>query len=188
VSAAVRPPTLACRPVEDEHPFPDAVRREIEQGRLRAMGRARGRVLDLGAPAGRACLAAVINGADPTERYDTVVSGGDLTRFPDLVGALRAVVAVLAPGGQVEVVEPVNHVCRGHTLLATLWSRHPAVAARHVERDVPAAMRAVGLTLGDLERVDVPTVVWSLRQLVHVRARIVPSMANLGHQRAGAVA
>lgn len=164
------------------------MQREVEHRRLRAVGLAQGRVLDLAAAEARAELAAVINGASVTDRYDLIVSGAELTRFPDLRSALQAIVALLAPAGVVEVIEPVNHVCVGHTLLATLWARHPAVAGRALERDLPAAMRAVGLTLWDLERFTVPTLVWPLREMVHVRARIVRAMDENASERAGTAA
>lgn len=169
--------------------LPDVVQREIESRRLRALGWAHGRVLDLGSPDARAVVASVINGVGvPSDRYDTIVSGADLTRFPDLLSSLRALATLLAPGGVVEVIEPVNHVCGGHTLLATLWASHPAVAGRALERDVPAAMRAAGLTLWDLERFTVPTLVWPLREMVHVRARIVRSMDGTASECAGTAA
>jgi hypothetical protein len=50
------------------------------------------------------------------------------------------------------------------------------LAGRSVERDVPAAARAAGFTLIDLERFTVPTFIWPLRHFVHARARIVPAM------------
>jgi hypothetical protein len=161
------------------HPFPDTVIAELEQRRPAIDARARGRVLDLSDPAARAELVGASMGEPPSTRYDTVVSLAELTRFPDLLAAIRGMAALLAPGGWIEVVEPVNHVSAGHRLVATCWASHPAVRHRFVERDVVETLWCGGVTLADVERFTIATPVWPLRQFVHARGRIVTPM----HQR-----
>ncbi len=158
------------------HAFPDAVTAELARRRPAIEGRSRGRVLDLSVPAARAELVGASMGELPVARYDTIVSVAELTRFPDLLAAARGMAALLAPGGWVELIEPVHHVSAGHRLVATCWASHPAVRHRFVERDVVETLWVAGITLADLERFKIATPVWPLRQFVQARGRIVAPM------------
>jgi hypothetical protein len=98
-------------------------------------------------------------------------------RFPDLVMALTGIERLLAPDGELVVVEPVHHPGNVATLMATLWSVHPAVAGAHVERDLTAAVRTVGFTFTSLERFDMRTAIWPLRRFIQARARRIGAVA-----------
>jgi SAM-dependent methyltransferase len=158
--------------------FPDAVTAELAARRSAILARAEGRILDLSTVGARGALVAASMGEPGPERFDTVVSVAELMRFPDLLAAARGMVALLAPGGRIEVVEPVQHVSVGHRVVANLWAGHPAVRHRFVERDVVETLWFAGLTLSDLERFVMPTVVWPLRQFAHARGRIVAPMSD----------
>jgi SAM-dependent methyltransferase len=129
-----------------------------------------GRVLDLGTAAGRALLAATPALPQIGQRYDVVVSVVGLVHVADLPGALAAVGRALAPTGELWLVEPVARPGALATATATMWSFVPALAGLHLARDVPAAVRASGLTITDLERFTMPTPHVPLRPFVQLRA------------------
>src|SRR5690606_3869458 len=108
--------------------------------------------------------------APQAELFDLVLSTADLVLFPDLRAAVRAVHRLLRPGGELWAVEPTSHPGMAATALTTLWLWHPMVRRAHVERDIPATVRASGLEIYDLERFTVPTTCWPLRQFVQLIA------------------
>jgi hypothetical protein len=171
-------PAVVPRVVAGPHRFPDVVTAELASRRSAILARAEGRILDLSTVGARGALVAASMGEPGLERFDTVVSVAELIRFPDLLAAARGMVALLAPGGRIEVVEPVQHASLAHRMVATLWAHHTAVRHRFVERDVVETLWFAGLTLSDLERFVVPTMVWPLRQFAHARGRIVAPMSD----------
>jgi hypothetical protein len=171
--------------VERPSRLPSAVTRQVIPRRAGLLAAAHGRVLDLSLVDSRAMVhrrsavsEAVPSPADvssPDDRpYDVVISTVSLVFFPDLVHALSVIERALAPAGELWLVEPTHHPGRLATVLATVWAAHPAVRGLHVERDVPAAIRASGLVLTGLERFDVPTPIRPLRRFVQGVARRDP--------------
>ncbi|RMH66799.1 MAG: methyltransferase domain-containing protein [Actinomyces sp.] len=109
--------------------------------------------------------------ADEAGAFDTVVS---LIRTPlvaDLEGWLALVDRVLAPEGRFLFCEPTRRPGRTGRLLAAFAPLVRATAGLHLDRDVPAAVRAAGFTITDLDRFEVPTVSAPLRPFVEGRAR-----------------
>lgn len=100
----------------------------------------------------------------------TVISLGALTGFADLSGALAAVVAHLEPEGQFLFVEPVGRPGWRSLLLASAGASLPGLRGQHLGRDVPLAIRASGLTICAIDRFEVPTATWPLRNFVQGRA------------------
>jgi hypothetical protein len=158
--------------------WPAVVRGELERRQQVLAGLARGRVLDVGSPSGRDLLVRTVraaggpidDGPDAAGAYDTVVSVAGLVRFPDLVAALRGVERLLAPEGVLLLAEPVGRPGPVGLVVASAGSLLPPVRGAHLARDVPAAVRAAGFLMTDLERITMPTAVWPLRHLVQARA------------------
>jgi len=148
---------------------------ELALRRVHLLAEVAGAVLDLDLPRARAEVAAA--GEHPPARsgaYDTVLSTAQLVGFPDLGAALRGIERLLAPEGELIIVEPVHHPGALATVYATMWSHHPAVAGLHVERDVCRTVRSVGFVVTTIERFSMPTSVWPLRRFVSARARRFP--------------
>jgi hypothetical protein len=140
--------------------------------RLRLLAHLDDDVLDLSSPAATAAVLAASRSSDSvSRRFRTIVSVAELVRFPDLVLALTGVERLLDDDGEVWFIEPVHHTGGVATVVASLWAKHPAVSGAHVERDVPLAARAAGLTFTDLERFAMPTGVYPLRLFIQGRAR-----------------
>jgi hypothetical protein len=155
--------------------LPDPVASVVE-GLAAALGpRLRGRVLDLGTASGRERLASAIGGSVDDDRFDTIVSVGGLVHFPDLFAAVTAVDALLAPSGSALLVEPVDRPVPGGLVLGSLGALHPLVRGLHVNRDVPTVVRSTSLAVIDIERIAVPTPIWSLRSFVALTAARVPA-------------
>jgi hypothetical protein len=140
-----------------------------------------GSVLDLDEPG---ALERVIEAGRPDPRpagdrpgYDHVVSTGRLVDAPDLLRALTGMVRWLGPAGELHLVEPVGRPGNLGLLASSVGAHLGATAGLHLSRDVPAAVRATGLTVVDLDRVTVPTLVWPLRHLVVLRATRLESVA-----------
>jgi hypothetical protein len=145
--------------------------------------------LDLGRPEGRRLLrdAAFLatglprtgesgEAAEPGEvpqpaTFASIVSVAALVHFADLPLALRGMTYLLAPGGRVHLVEPI--AAPGVTafvrasLADGLGRWRPEVRGLHLHRDVPAAVRAEGLTLATIERFAMPASVPTLRVWMH---------------------
>lgn len=101
---------------------------------------------------------------------EVVASVGALTDHADLAAAIRGVEAALAPGGTFLFLEPVGRPGWRGLLEASAGAHLAAVRGRHVGRDVPAAVRASGLLICDLERFEIATAAWPLRHWVQARA------------------
>jgi hypothetical protein len=170
VRSVERPPAHGAH-ISPRPRFPRGVQHELTDRRVRLLAALDGDVLDLSQPAARTEVLAAAAAPLVESRYGTIVSVAELVRFPDLVHALTGVDRLLAPDGELILVEPVHHPGGAATLFATMWAVHPAVARVHVERDVSLAVRSIGLSLTDVERFTMPTVVWPLRLFVHARAR-----------------
>ena len=155
--------------------FPAPVGRVVD-GLAEALGpRVRGRVLDLGTADGRAVLSEAIDGAGSTElaetaTFDTIVSIGGLVHQADLWAAVRAIEALLDPTGTLLLVEPVDRPVSGGLVLGSLAALHPRTRRLHVNRDIPAALRRSSLSIVDIERITMPTPIWSLRSFVALTA------------------
>jgi SAM-dependent methyltransferase len=173
--------------------LPPVVAREVIEHRAGMLAAASGHVLDLALVDARAAVhgqlgrgeafgADVVPSAAGTpagdREYDLVISTVSFVFFADLVGALRVVRRRLAPTGELWFVEPTHHPGMWATVIASMWAGHPAVQGWHVERDVPAAVRAAGFVLTALKRFDVPTTVWPLRRFVQGVARHDPEAAR----------
>jgi hypothetical protein len=182
--------TAPAVPALDETAWPAPVRDELRR-RVELVPR-RGEVLELGPSArereggpsagdGRgsppASIALVLDaahgggeGAWTGLRFDTVICAGALSTVPDLPLAVRGLRRRLADDGVLFVIEPVGGPGWGDVLVATALSGARAVRGQHLDRDIPAALRAGGLAITDLERFTMPTRIWSLRRFVAARA------------------
>lgn len=162
--------------------LPPVVAAEVRRRRGEVLASARGRVLDLDSPE----FTGLVDGtglAEPGDEapYDTIVSTGRLVAAPDLFLTLTALTGRLADDGELHLVEPVGRPGTMGLLAASLGTCLPGMAGLHVARDVPAAVRATGLTVIDLERFTVPTAIWPLRHFVQLRAtRLVPAEVSVG--------
>ena len=107
-------------------------------------------------------------GVDP---FDTIVSlirtplVADISRMFSIVGDL------LAPGGQLLMLEPVRRSGRIGRMIAFGGSLIRATGGLHLDRDIPGMLRTEGFVVTDLERFEVPTVSAPLRPFVQARAR-----------------
>jgi SAM-dependent methyltransferase len=156
--------------VEEPRRFPRPVEVEMDRrhGEIRAA--ATGRVLDLADTASRFIVAdAVAMGAEPA--WDTVISVGQLIRFPDLALALQAIDRLLVPTGRLVAVEPVMRPGALRMFAAAPWLRARSVRGFHVGRDLPAALRSTTFVVDDLERFTLPTAIVPLRHFVAISVR-----------------
>lgn len=171
--------------------YPEPVRAELARRREQILVRARGRVLDLDEAASfqrfarigrtslgtRADAGVAATRPDEDERYDTIVATGVLAGFADLGAVTAALASLVADDGALLFVEPVGVPGWSHTVRTTLAGprrRAEPWRARHLDRDVPAAVRATGLVVCDLDRGELPAQPRSLRHWVSGRAvRIV---------------
>ncbi|HYN30743.1 MAG TPA: methyltransferase domain-containing protein [Dermatophilaceae bacterium] len=82
----------------------------------------------------------------PDGGVDAAVASWALCTVPDLPGALAEVARVLRPGGALHAVEhsraPDAPTARAQRLLQPAWG--PLAGGCHLDRDVPAALRAAG--------------------------------------------
>ncbi len=152
-----------------------AVAVEVDRRRARLAASAPGPLLDLRDPEARAEVAAAAVDGGHTGAYATVLSAFDLVRFPDLFAALAGIAGCLTPEGELRFVEPVQRPGALGVVLATAWSRHPAVAGLHLQRDLAATARAAGFTVTEIERFTMPTPVWPLRHFAEGAARRFPT-------------
>jgi SAM-dependent methyltransferase len=135
------------------------------------VNRPQGRVLEL---ATEADLAGVEEGS-----LDTVVSVFALCRIGDVGATLDLVRRAMAPGGVLLFLEHAGATGRRQRLqhVATpLWQR--LAPGCHLDRDVPAAIRAAGLAITDIERFPLPwarpLMVKGVRGAARRRARMGP--------------
>jgi hypothetical protein len=109
--------------------------------------------------------------ADGPEVADHVVTVGWLAATGDLDAAIGDVLDRLAPDGWLHLVEPTS----GRPALARAQRLSSPVVQRrtgwHLGRDVPAALRAAGLVVTDVERFSMPVSSSVLQPWVQARAR-----------------
>lgn len=166
--------------------LPSGVAHEVERRRSALLGAAAHPVLDLRDPAARDEVRASALGRPPhPARYATVVTAADLVRYPDLLAALTGIGHCLTPDGEVLFVEPVQRPGTLGVLLGTLWSGCAAAAGMHLQRDLPATLRAAGFTITDIERYVMPTFVWPLRHFAVGAARRIPPPSRPEAPRGG---
>lgn len=146
---------------------------------------AHGDILDLAAPAARALVrdAAFLATGQPRTgepgelaspavvpqpgSFGTIVSVAGLVHFADLPLALRGIAYLLHPEGELRMLEPIGRPGLRALLHASLnpglcrW--RSSAQGLHLNRDVPAAIRADVLTISDIERFTMPTSTWPLR-------------------------
>ncbi len=147
-----------------------------------------GPLLDLGTAAARAQVVAVAadlarpphlrsgEHAGALGSYAAVVSCGGLAALPDLVGALRAVAALLAPGGWLVFSEPVGRPGTGRLVQASLEVRRPELRELHLGRDLTAALREAGFVISSVRRRRIEGAPLLLRYVAYGRAAIVPDI------------
>lgn len=103
--------------------------------------------------------------------FDSILGVAALCHQPDLPLALDAILRLLAPGGELLLVEPT----RGRSLtvdtLGPLLAPRRATAGLHLQRDLPVALRDAGLLPTEILRFTVPTAVLPLRPWVRIAAR-----------------
>jgi len=181
--------------------LPSVVVAEVQRRRDRLLTTATGRVLDLDEPGALALVLAAGRadqlgdhphdqsqnqprnqpgddpGDDPGDTYDTIVSTCRLIDVADLPAAVAGLHRLLAPGGAIRLVEPVNRPGISGLLWSSAGTLLPGVVGLHLGRDVVRTMRADGLAVVDLDRFVVPTVVWPLRRFVELRAIVVERSA-----------
>lgn len=155
------------------------------RARRRALTRhGRGRLLDLGgadmhrtlwARAEEVSDATVLDGVgDPRlaalaaagERFDTVVSVFQLAASADLGEALRSLRHVLADDGRVLFIEPGSQVGLPGRIQRLVTPPLRGLTGWRPDRDIPAELRAAGLSVTDIRRHRVPTLQLWLRQVL----------------------
>ncbi len=106
--------------------------------------------------------------------FDTIVSlirtplVADLNRF---LTHGRTLMELLADGGRLLFLEPVARAGRTGRLLALGGRLGRAVGGLHLDWDLPAEIRASGMTITDLQRFEVPSVSAPFRPFVEARVR-----------------
>lgn len=104
-------------------------------------------------------------------RYDAIVSLIRLPLVADLDRFLTVVDTLLADDGRLHLVEPVRRAGRLGRALVVGGRIGRAAGGLHLDRDLPAEIRARGYVVTDLERFDVPTLSAPLRPFVDAVAR-----------------
>lgn len=140
-----------------------------------------GRILDLGGSEAHRSLwrglddVMVLDGvADPAflslvdrdERFDVIVSVLQLTTVADLAGTLSRIRRLLAVDGQFHFLEPARRTGmtgRAQRIAAPMVTMSTGI---RLDRDIPAELRANGLSVTSLERHRTPTAQWWLGRLV----------------------
>ncbi len=104
--------------------------------------------------------AASLEEADlPDGSFDTVVCTLVLCTVTDPEAALQRIRRLLAPGGVLLFLEHVRaRGWRGHLQRAVTPAWQRVAGGCHLDRDVPAAIRASGLVVTDMERFRLPWV------------------------------
>lgn len=103
--------------------------------------------------------------------FDTIVS---LIRTPlvaDLNRFLKTLTDLLTPHGRLLFLEPVVRAGRTGRMLAVVGRLGRTVGGLHLDWDLPADIRASGMTITDLERFEVPTVSAPFRPFVEMKVR-----------------
>lgn len=192
--AAAAPATTAW--IHPAVALPGPARAELARRREQILVRSQGAVLDLDDPAvagrfvamgGTRIEPARRRAADPSRaprvddlapprsdgRYDTVVATGVLAAFADLAAITSVLAGLVALDGALLFVEPVGEPGWRHVLRTSVPDRRGRAApwrSLHLDRDVPATVRATGLVVCDLDRGELPAQPPSLRHWVSGRA------------------
>lgn len=130
--------------------------------------------------------AVAVDAAGPaTGRFDTIIAPLVLAAAADPHASLRALAAGLAGRGSLWFVEPTRRPGSAGRLEERLAPWCVARWGLRPDLDVPAMMRGVGLTVVDVERFVMPTVIWPLRHAVAGRATtvVVPPAGGSGPER-----
>ena len=140
-----------------------------------------GRILDLGGSEAHRSLwrdrddVTVLDGvADPAflslvdrdERFDVIVSVLQLATTADLAGAISRIKRLLRDDGRFQFLEPARRTGvtgRAQRLAAPMVTMTTGI---RLDRDIPADLRANGLSVTSLERHRTPTSQWWLGRLV----------------------
>jgi SAM-dependent methyltransferase len=160
-------------PGETASSWPAAVRAELARRRARLDASLGGdeRVLDLTEWSALAAAVDAADGAPGDGRFDVVVSVAALVAVPDLPGVLRGVARLLAPTGRFLFVEPNARPGWTGVVASSTGAPLRPLRGQHLGRDVPAALRAGGFVITDMERFTMPTMLWPLRSFVDGLAR-----------------
>ena len=172
------------------HQLPPVVAAEVGRRRSLILARARGRVLDLDEPGALELVHRVSSGpagpdptepdvTDPDDGYDTIVSTCRLVDLADLPAALAGLRRLLAPDGELFLLEPVNRPGMASLALSSAFTLMPALAGLHLGRDVVRTTRAADLAVVDLERFTIPTPVWPLRRFIQARVILVDGRGHI---------
>lgn len=147
-------------------------RRAVEQA-------ATGRVLDLGGPDRQPrrypAAASVDFVGDPTKvsgTYDTVVSVLRIGMSGDPTRLIAVIARSLAEGGRLLFLEHARSTGPSGRLQRAISPFARLAAGHHVDRDVPALLRAGGLRVTDIERFSLLTNPWPNRDFVRGVARL----------------
>jgi SAM-dependent methyltransferase len=163
--------------------LPPVARAVLREHRRRLLHRASGRVLDLGdgtepdlldradeVVRARSAVSALLGEAkgadDPSGTFDTIVSVLHLATVDDLPAELNAVRQLLAADGRLLFLEPVRDPGFGERLRAAASPVVRLVSGWQVDRDIPLAIRSNHLTIVDIERINMPPIVWPIRTFV----------------------
>lgn len=169
-------------PTGYERLLPPTVQMTVRSRRRALVHSVTGRVLDLGGAESHRSLwngadaeVTILDGvADPmllslvdrAETFDAIVSVLQLATAPDLPGTLSRLHRLLSPEGTVRFLETgrlVGAVGRAQRLAAPLVTMSTGI---RVTRDIPAELRASGLSVTSVERHRTNTAQWWLRVLV----------------------
>ncbi len=139
---------------------------ELDERRRRLFANATGRVLDLNDYSSYSLPAL----ADRGERYDTIVSILQISVAPDPAAYVRTIASLLSTDGRLLFLEPTALVGAAGAVQRAFgpWMRR--TSGRRHDHDIPAIVRAAGLSIGDCERITLPAL-WPYRSYVEGRAR-----------------
>lgn len=164
--------------------LPPVARAVLREQRRRLLSRATGRVLDLGDGTEPELLrgadevvrarsaASVALGQAPGDEhageasFDSIVSVLHLAAVEDLDTEIAAMRRLLAPEGRLLFLEPVRAPGFGHRLRSAASPMVRLVSGWEIDRDVPFAIRSNHLIIVDVERINMPPVVWPIRTFV----------------------
>lgn len=164
--------------------LPPVARAVLREQRRRLLSRATGRVLDLGdgtepellrqadeVVRARSAASVALGQAPGHEHagegsFDSIVSVLHLAAVEDLDTEIAAVRRLLAPEGRLLFLEPVRAPGFGHRLRSAASPMVRLVSGWEIDRDVPFAIRSNHLIIVDVERINMPPVVWPIRTFV----------------------
>jgi hypothetical protein len=167
-----------------ERTLPPEVQLLVRARRRRLVGRATGRVLDLGGSGTHQGLWAGVPGADEvlvldggddarltdlaggSTRFDTVLSVFQLAATADLRATLELIRQVLDGEGRLLFLEPARLVGAGSRVQSVLAPAYGTLAGWRPDRDIPMELRAAGLSVTDVRRHRATTLQWWVRRLV----------------------